>query len=102
MIFLGGGEVEARVTIARVVTTEDVIMRGRLRASSCLKKLLSVVDIAIHEREREDMGGISGEERCWKWMSLVLCRRWRYEVKKDVKSHDVYVENHFGKYSLWR
>jgi hypothetical protein len=72
MIFLGGGEVDvnanlARVIVtARVVTTEEVITRGRLRASSCLKKLLRVVDIAICERE--DMGGVSGEKRCWKWM----------------------------------
>jgi hypothetical protein len=86
MIFEGGeGAVNAnlaRVTIARVVTTEEVTMRGRLRAGSCLRKLLSVVDIAICEREREDMGGVSGEERCWKWMSLILYRRWRSEAKK--------------------
>ena len=54
MIFLGGELVNAnlaRVTTARVVTTEVVIMRGKLRAGSCRKKLLSVVDIPICERE---------------------------------------------------
>jgi hypothetical protein len=54
----------ARAVTARVVTTEEVIMRGRLRASSCL----SVVDIAIAICEREDIGRVSGEERCRKWM----------------------------------
>jgi hypothetical protein len=67
MMLLGGGEGVVSASLARViqvtarvVTTEEVIMRGRLRASSCL----SVVDIAICERE--DMDGVSGEERCWK------------------------------------
>jgi len=101
MIFEGGeGAVNATLArvIARVVTTEEVIMRGRLRASSCLKKLLSVVDIAVCEGERKYMGGVSGEERCLKWMYRgCLCRRWRSEVKKDVKSHDVYEQIHFWK-----